>query len=72
MPIYEVPVIRTVESEETATLVVRAKSPAAAAKKALRIVKANPDQWFGPISVDTFIRAVAAERLDFQPDCEVL
>lgn len=70
MSIYEVTVTREVV-QETATVVVRAKSEGAARRKALRLVSDKPDQWFPPLDAGA-LTASDIEQLDFEPDCEVL
>lgn len=73
MAIYEVQVARRIMGTETATICVRARGPEAARKKALAAVKKNADQWFGPIdTTGVVIESDGVEKLDFEPDCEVL
>lgn len=72
MPIYEIQVTRRVESEDTATVMVRAKRRQLAVAKAMRAVRKEPDKWFGPVGTETSMDIDNVERLNYIPDCEVL
>lgn len=71
MATYEVEVTR-VYQEEHVTMLVRARSPEEAARKARKEVETNPVVWFGPDVPEPDFEVDTHGRFVGKPDEEVL